>query len=98
MSFNNDLTKQINNYILFPENIIDEVIRANCKNADQLSESQKADICAIRRNSLVYAKNFNYSLEELDLIIATIDSNPNSSFARLRDAVTQIEFILGKDY
>lgn len=94
MSFEKDLKKQIEAYILFPENVIDEVIKANCKSVELLSEKQMADICAIRRNTCVTASKFRYSLDDLDLIIKTIDSDPNSSFAKLRDAVRQIEFIL----
>lgn len=94
MSFENDLKKQIETYIFFPENIIDEVIKANCKSVDLLTEKQMADICAIRRNNLSYANKFKYSLDDLDLIIKTIDSNPYSGFAKLRDAVRQIEIIL----
>ena len=96
MSFEKDLKKQIEAYILFPENVIDEVIKANCKSVELLSEKQMADICAIRRNTCVTASKFRYSLDDLDLIIKTIDSDPNSSFAKLRDAVRQIEFILGE--
>lgn len=96
MSFSNDLAKQIEGYILFPENIIDETIRANCKSVELLTEEQMADICAVRRNAFVSASKFKYSLEDLDLIIKTVDSDPDSSFARLRDAIRQIEFILGE--
>ncbi|HAX83523.1 MAG TPA: hypothetical protein DCY15_03280 [Ruminococcaceae bacterium] len=96
MSFSKDLSKQIENYILFPENIIDEVIKANCKSVELLSEKQMADICAVRRNICVTANKFKYSLDDLDLIIQTVDSDPTSSFARLRNAVRQIEFILGE--
>lgn len=96
MSFEKDLKKQIEAYILFPENVIDEVIKANCKSVELLTEKQMADICAIRRNTCVTASKFRYSLDDLDLIIKTIDSDPNSSFAKLRDAVRQIEFILGE--
>ena len=35
-----------------------------------------------------------YTLEDRDLIITAVDRNPQSSFAKLRDAVRQIEFIL----
>lgn len=69
MSFENDLKKQIETYIFFPENIIDEVIKANCKSVELLTEKQMADICAIRRNNLSSANKFKYSLDELDLII-----------------------------
>lgn len=96
MSFKKDLAKQIEGYILFPENIIDEVIKSKCKSVELLDEKQMADICSIRRNACVSASKFNYSLDDLDLIIKTIDSDPNSSFAKLRDAVRQIEFILGE--
>lgn len=96
MSFEKDLKKQIETYILFPENILDEVIKANCKSVELLSEKQMADICAIRRNTCVTASKFRYSLDDLDLIIKTIDNDPNSAFAKLRDAVRQIEFILGE--
>ena len=96
MSFEKDLKKQIERYILFPENVIDEVIKANCKSVELLTEKQMADICAIRRNTCVTASKFRYSLDDLDLIIKTIDSDPNSTFAKLRDAVRQIEFILGE--
>ncbi len=53
MSFENDLKKQIETYIFFPENIIDEVIKANCKSVELLTEKQMADICAIRRTACV---------------------------------------------
>ena len=96
MSLENDLKKQIETYIFFPENIIDEVIKANCKSVELLTEKQMADICAIRRTACVSANKFRYSIDDLDLIIKTIDTNPNSSFAKLRDAVRQIEFILGE--
>lgn len=97
MSFSIDLSKQIENYILYPENIIDEVIRTKCKDIHSLTEKQMADICAIRRNTFVTANKFKYSLDDLDLIIKTIDSDPHSSFAKLRDAIRQIEFILDKN-
>lgn len=96
MSFSKDLAKQIERYILFPENIIDEVIKANCKSVELLTEKQMADICAIRRNACVSASKFRYSLDDLDLIIKTVDSNPTSSFAKLRDSIRQIEFILNE--
>ena len=89
MSFKKDLASQIQGYILFPENVIDEAIKQNCKSVDLLT-----DICAVRRNNLAAAKRFMYSLEDLDLIITAVDRNPQSSFAKLRDAVRQIEFIL----
>ncbi|MDY5933898.1 MAG: hypothetical protein SPJ31_01220 [Oscillospiraceae bacterium] len=94
MSFKKDLASQIQGYILFPENVIDEAIKQNCKSVDLLTEKQMADICAVRRNNLAVAKRFMYSLEDLDLIITAVDRNPQSSFAKLRDAVRQIEFIL----
>lgn len=94
MSFKKDLAKQIEGYILFPENIIDEVIKEKYKSVELLDEKQMADICAIRRNACTSASKFMYSLDELDLIIKTVDSDPTSSFARLRDAIRQIEFIL----
>ena len=94
MSFEKDLRKQIEGYILFPENIIDEAIKNNCKSVELLDEKQMADICAIRRNNYTAANKFKYSLEELDLIIKTIDTDPTSSFAKLRDIISQIEFIL----
>ena len=94
MSFKKDLASQIQGYILFPENVIDEAIKQNCKSVDLLTEKQMADICAVRRNNLAAAKRFMYSLEDLDLIITAVDRNPQSSFAKLRDAVRQIEFIL----
>ena len=93
MSFKKDLASQIQGYILFPENVIDEAIKQNCKSVD-LTEKQMADICAVRRNNLAAAKRFMYSLEDLDLIIEAVDRNPQSGFAKLRDAVRQIEFIL----
>ncbi len=94
MSFEKDLKRQIERYILSPENIIDETIKTNCKDVELLTEKQMADICAIRRNNLSSANKFKYSLDDLDLIIETIDSNPHSGFAKLRDAVRQIEIIL----
>lgn len=94
MSFKEDLKKQICGYISSPENIIDETIKANCKSIELLTEKQMADICAIRRNNLASANRFKYSLDDLDLIIETIDSNPYSGFAKLRNAIRQIEFIL----
>lgn len=96
MSFENDLKKQIEGYILFPENIIDETIKANCKSVELLTEKQMADICAVRRNISVTANKFKYSHDDLELIIKTVDSDPSSSFAKLRNAVRQIEFILNK--
>lgn len=96
MSFKNDLANQIRKYIQSPENIIDEVIRDNCTDIDALSEKQMADICAIRRNNCLRAQKFPYSLEELDLIISSVDRDPFSGFAKLRDAIRQIEFILDK--
>ena len=89
-----NLASQIQGYILFPENVIDEAIKQNCKSVDLLTEKQMADICAVRRNNLAAAKRFMYSLEDLDLIITAVDRNPQSGFAKLRDAVRQIEFIL----
>lgn len=96
MSFEKDLRKQIEGYILFPENIIDEAIKANCKSVELLDEKQMADICAIRRSNSSAAGKFRYSLDELDLIIKTVDTDPTSSFAKLRDVIRQIEFILEK--
>lgn len=94
MSFKNDLLKQVKSFIASPENILDEAIKANCKNPDLLTEKQLADICSTRRNNLSSARKFIYSLDELDLIIEAIDSDPFSGFAKLKDAVRQIEFIL----
>ena len=58
MSFKKDLASQIQGYILFPENVIDEAIKQNCKSVDLLTEKQMADICAVRRNNLAAAKKF----------------------------------------
>ncbi len=96
MSFEKDLRKQIEGYILFPENIIDEAIKSNCKSVELLDEKQMVDICAIRRNNCAAANKFRYSLDELDLIIKTVNTDPTSSFAKLRDIIRQIEFILDK--
>ncbi len=94
MSFKKDLAKQIEGYILFPDYLIEAVINEKCLILALLEQKQKADICAIRRNACTSANKFMYSLDELDLIIKTVDSDPTSSFARLRDAIRQIEFIL----
>lgn len=94
MSFKNNLLNQVKSYIDKPENVIDESIRRNCIEVEVLTERQLADLCAIRRNTLRIARRFPYSYDELELIIETIDSNPESSFAKLRDAIRQIEFIL----
>lgn len=97
MSFKNDLANQIRKYVQSPENIIDEVIADRHPDIDSLTEKQMADICAVRRSNRLKAQKFPYSLEELDLIIATVDSDPFSGFARLRDAIRQIEFILDEE-
>lgn len=94
MSFRNDLLNQIKTYIDSPENIIDEVIKAKCTNPESLCEKQLADICSVRRNNLSLERQFIYSPEDLDLIISTVDSDPLSCFAKLKDAIQQIEFIL----
>ncbi len=96
MSFRNDLANQIRKYIQSPENILDEVIRDKCTDVNALSEKQMADICAIRRNNYLKAQKFPYSAEELDLIITAVDRDPFSCFAKLKDAIRQIEFILDK--
>lgn len=94
MSFKSNLLTQIKTYIRSPENIIDEAIGKFCKNPEALTEKELADICSIRRNNLSLARKFVYSLDELDLIISVIDSDPSSCFAMLKDAVSQIEMIL----
>lgn len=98
MGFKRNLVNQIKAYIEAPENIIDEAIKAYCKNPDLLTEKQLSDICSIRRNNLNSAAKFVYSLDELDLIIEIIDSDPSSGFAKLKDAISQIEMILGEEH
>lgn len=96
MSFKKDLTEEIQRFIDSPENIIDLTIKENVERVEDLSEKQMADICAVRRNNRSSADKFKYTREELELIIATVDSDPKSSFAKLGDALRQIDFILGK--